>query len=334
MNTNKAGNSPKKIVNPKFYFIAALSSLGAMGLFWSLDDSLIYIFLGTTVYFFFLVYWNRERDSWQQEKTYKGGRANNFWKGIFNKKSHSPYRPEAQSRTQGDSKIIVGVVLFVFFSFFIIVIAVLVFSEDDVTDETPYYDVAENYRYGAQYDSAILFYRKALNVDENHADALVGYGNSMLGLNNYDSAKYYINKVLQQDPENEYAHYSKGLVHYYEKDFPTSLSESLAAIRINPQYYDAILLAGDNYYSQNKYDSAIQHYETAYKNGSRSAELCHIMAYIYDSHNKTDQAIRLYKETLEYDTSRKEVYFRLGEMLPGKEGEIYRNQAEQMNSTD
>jgi hypothetical protein len=51
------------------------------------------------------------------------------------------------------------------------------------------------------------------------------------------------------------------------------------------------------------------------------------MAYIYDTQGKTADAIKFYKEAIELDESRVEIYSRLGELLPGEEGNAYRTKA-------
>ena len=89
-----------------------------------------------------------------------------------------------------------------------------------------------------------------------------------------------------------------------------------------------MLLAGDCYYAMRQFDEALSWYEKAYENeGSRSRILCHIMAYLYDTKGNTARAIDLYKEALNYDSSVVEIHKRLGELLPGPDGEYYRTQA-------
>ena len=70
-------------------------------------------------------------------------------------------------------------------------------------------------------------------------------------------------------------------------------------------------------------------YEEAYAKGYRSAGLSHVMAYIYDIKGETQKAIPLYKEAISYDTTRTEIYTRLGELIQGEEGNEYRQKAAQ-----
>jgi hypothetical protein len=51
------------------------------------------------------------------------------------------------------------------------------------------------------------------------------------------------------------------------------------------------------------------------------------MAYIYDTKSQAQKAIPLYKEAISMDTTRTDIYRRLGELVPGEEGNLYRQKA-------
>jgi hypothetical protein len=51
------------------------------------------------------------------------------------------------------------------------------------------------------------------------------------------------------------------------------------------------------------------------------------MAYIYDTKGEYNKAINLYQEALSYDSSVVDIYTRLGELLPGADGNPYRSKA-------
>ena len=58
--------------------------------------------------------------------------------------------------------------------------------------------------------------------------------------------------------------------------------------------------------------------------------LCHIMAYIYDTKGDYAKAISFYQEALSYDSSIVDIYQRLGELIPGDDGNFYRTKAVQL----
>ena len=98
-------------------------------------------------------------------------------------------------------------------------------------------------------------------------------------------------------------------------------------ISLYPDNTDAIMVLGDNYYSQENYNEAIVWYKQAYDKGARKPSLLNVMAYIYDTQNQKGKAIQLYKETLGQDSSLVDVYIRLAELEPAY-SEWYRKKAE------
>jgi hypothetical protein len=54
------------------------------------------------------------------------------------------------------------------------------------------------------------------------------------------------------------------------------------------------------------------------------------MGYIYDQRGDQEKAIHLYQEALNYDSTRVEIYNRLGELFPGLDGEQYRITAREL----
>ncbi|MBA4056078.1 MAG: hypothetical protein C0490_15290, partial [Marivirga sp.] len=176
--------------------------------------------------------------------------------------------------------------------------------------------------------SAYVNYKRAIQVDPEYAEAFVGYGNVLIVRNERDSAIQMFNKALEINPAYKEAVYSKGLVLYDQKKYSDGIALLTPLLEANPDYYDAMLLLGDCYYIQAKYDEAIPWYENAYQNGgNRSRMLCHIMAYIYDNKGDLGKAIPLYQEALSYDSSVVDIYQRLGELIPGEEGNFYRSKA-------
>lgn len=71
-------------------------------------------------------------------------------------------------------------------------------------------------------------------------------------------------------------------------------------------------------------------YTQAYESGYRSSALSYVLAFIYDEQGKTSEAINFYKEAIEYDSTIVDIYTRLGELIPGEEGNVYRAKANQI----
>jgi tetratricopeptide (TPR) repeat protein len=159
-------------------------------------------------------------------------------------------------------------------------------------------------------------YSEVLQNDPDNIDALTNTGNVFFERESYDSALYYYDRVLQLDVRNVTALYNKSLVRFNQKDFSGAASLASQCIQIAPGNTDALMLLGDCYESQGNHDLALAQYDKAYEKGVRTAGLSNMMAYLHDKKGNTVKAILFYKETLELDSSRADVYTRLAELEP------------------
>lgn len=328
--------------NSSVFFLLAWILLFVMALLWSLDTFFIFIFLGAASYFLFLGFWHRPEIDVRKvgqtsvnRKQSHGSRqlAPLGMSDLVEKIRHTIKSTAPLSHTQKARVFVSRVMIFILAIFLIAIISIL-FSESQMPDEEAavYYQRAEQFRVLEQYDSADRYYQTAISKSPAYPAALTGYGQSWLAREKYDSAVAQFQKALDIDPAYEDARYGKALTYYYLKNYKQSLKETLRMIDDSPEYLNAVLLSGDNYYMQQRYDSALIFYEDGYSRGERSAGLCHVMAYIYDTKGDQQKAIEFYKETLSYDSMRLEVYDRLGEFFPGVEGAFYRSRATQLKT--
>lgn len=316
------------------YFIIASVLLALMALLWSVDDAFIYIFLGAAAFFLFLGFYNRPvktdytspHSAFQRaDRQSAGQRSPDVFRAlreIFYRQANSP---------QQKSRVIALAVAFFTFTFFFLIFLSVIFSDSETSSGTgDLFQKAEQFRWNGEYDSAAFYYRQVLSEDPDHMEALLGSGNNWLAKGAYDSAVAMFDRVLDADAYHDEARYGKAVGLHYKKSYRQSLNETLKIVQANPDHAEAVVLTGDNYYMQQRYDSAMYWYESAYEKGQRSAWLCHVMGYLYDTKGDQKKAIDLYKEALGYDSTRTDVYVRLGELFPGEEGEFYRNMARQL----
>jgi tetratricopeptide (TPR) repeat protein len=200
----------------------------------------------------------------------------------------------------------------------------MVFFSRGSVDSQRYLQSAKDYYDTDQYDSAYANFRRVLNNDNQNAEALFGYGNTLFTKGYPDSSIYYYDRVLELEPAFYDAQYNKAWVFYQQKKYNESIEELNSLIESNPDYYGAYQLLGDCHYSTSNYDDALLNFETAYNNNWKNQWVCHVMGYLYDVKNDTERAVGLYEESLQYDENNAEVLKRLGELLPGERGEVYR----------
>jgi len=326
----------------KAYFSIAIVLLVIMALSWSVDTSLVYIFLGAASFFLFLGFYNGPFDgvsgSFMRSNQYaKGDGEFNTSSKEFLKNILGLTFDSAQGRHLKTSDTLRKWIRLAGFSVFSILLITLIVnmltSGDQSHDAVGYYQAAEQNYFAGEYDSAYANYRRAMKLAPEYQEAMVGYGKLLIANDELDSAVLVFTKVLEINPGYIEASYNKALAYYSQKKYLESIKTLSTIIDSNPEYYDAMLLLGDAYYVQRQYDDAIVWYENAYRNGGiRSRLLCHIMAYIYDTKGEYDKAIRLYQEALSYDSAVVEIYQRLGELIPDENGNFYREKAAQMSN--
>lgn len=337
--------APKPANKSRSYFVIGFILLFVMAAIWSLDNSFVYASFGAAVFFFFLAFYNRPGQSTsgyqQRTRQYSSKQYSSPRKDIvteildsFKGKGSQPSkaRPQQQSQQLENSRKFVMMVLLFIGSIFVIIIMAVLFADDpaEAVETNEFYKKAEQARYAGNYDSSEYYYRKALTDDPENLDALNGLGILSLNQQRYDMAVTQFDDALRVDPDFEYARYNKALTLYYQHNYRRSLNESFDLLKRSPEYYGAMQLAGDNYYEQQRYDSAKYWYDQGYNSGYRTAWICHVLGYLYDRNNETERASELYKEALSYDSTKVDVYVRLGELYPGQEGNFYRTKAAQL----
>jgi tetratricopeptide (TPR) repeat protein len=331
---DKDSQLSEKKFRPQTYFIIAYVLLFAMALFWAVDDSIVYILFGAAVYFVFLGFYSGlGRNAFASSRIFESGSPTTRWSSglgnVFQKRKASQARyTNPTTKPAAGKRIVVLAMAAIFVSFFLIIFGSIFNASTDYTTSLDYFALAEQqYAMGA-YDSAYINYRRAWKEDETNASAMLGYGNVMAYRKQNDSAVVMYDKALELDPDLLAASYAKAGLYYNLERYTESIAVLVPVLQENAEYYDGMLMLGDCYYALRQYDEALIWYENAYENGGvRSSILCHIMAYIYDSKGDYSRAIVLYKEALTYDSTIVNIHKRLGQLLPGDEGNYYRTQA-------
>lgn len=305
----------------KMYLVSGIVFLFLMAILWGADPSFRYLTVGFAAYFLFMAFWLRPRTVEYTEADEAFDQLKDDLKTIFSKKTHSYKSPRTTAPRRNDPRVIGIAGIFIFFVFTSITLAV-VFLSDDQTAQSEQSDPdtsAETYE--------IESLRAAVTSDPGNTDALINLGNAFVQSAEYDSALKYYQRAVEIDGSEKAAHYNIALVEFFQEKYRSSIARLRKTLTIDPEYQMAMALAGDNYYAEQNYDSALYWYEETYRRGERNPDLSHRLAYIYDTKGNISQAVIYYKETVNLDSSRAEVYGRLGELMEGDEAQRYRDLA-------
>ncbi len=315
----------------RMFFIIAVVLLFVMAFLSSLGDAFIYI-LGGLSFFFSVLAWQ----SWQKATPEDFSHYDRGERGqSFSETFRATFRQEPKVKAPKTSPVVTQVIrriVIVLVSVVggLVVLGIVIVAITVNDDDEPEYagqDAATLYNSG-NYPAAYQAYRLMLAGNEGDADSYYWMANAKVYLDERDSALYLYDQALQKRPEMLEAAYGKALIYYNEKNYSRATDELRYVFDRSNEHMDSYLLQGDIYYVNQQNETALGYYERAYELGARSQELSHILAYIYDVKGDKARAIEFYKETLQYDPDIESVNQRLGELLPGEEGNAYRDKTQ------
>jgi superkiller protein 3 len=163
-----------------------------------------------------------------------------------------------------------------------------------------------------EHQKALIYYDVILKENPFYILALLGKGNALMGLKRISEAESLFKKVLQIDPENEYALAELGIVAYYKGDdnnaeqlFNKSLSKN------NKTYTCPYEGLGLLYLEQGKLKEAETNFKKAIDINPRiEYKKYNGLARIYLKHGKIEEAKKLLKKSIQnypYDNEAKEL---------------------------
>lgn len=280
-------NEEKQKLKSDRLFKMAIGVSLLFGVTWGLPGVFNWLFFGAAFYLFFLSWFHRPRKA--PEPTYE-----RFQQGAAN----------MHEQRQNASKRIAIIISLVIFGFFFFLILIGTFMSDDEGMEVT---TTESY---TNED------RMTLAEDPNNVEALTNIANEFLSDSQYDSAIFYYQRIINLDRQNENALYSLGVAYYNQTQYQKSIDVLRACAQAYPENGDALLILGHDYYDQQKMEDAFVWYTKAYEKGVRNAFLSHVLGYLHDTKGNVQRAIEFYKEAVEQDSTKTDVYTRLAELEP------------------
>ena len=277
--------------NRRVYGVISAIAWFALALFWSVDMSFRWIFFGVAFAFGSIYLLKRGAFDFKS--------ADFFQQPKRSKRSNVPDEVILTTSQKGALYFGVGTLVTLVLAFVIYAL----FSG---------FETQENEEPSSETNTEIVL------TNTNNADEVLEQGNNFFNNSQFDSALIYYKHALRLSPGFKEAHYNIALIYSSQSDFSKAILTLEECLKSNPNYGDGLQLMGNCYYGQKRNDEALQYYERAYASGTRNAELSHYMAYLYDLKNNTLKAIDFYKEAIQQDSTRVEVYKRLAELEPEK----------------
>lgn len=133
-------------------------------------------------------------------------------------------------------------------------------------------------------------------------------GTNYYNLGSYDSAMIFYDKALAENAGDLDAQYGKALTYFSKGDLDASLCWTRKSIRTKSDYNLSWWLLGDIYYTKQQYDSAAICLERAYSYNTEDADFYLLMAQTYESLDNKQRAVEFYRKVIEKDDTRTEAY--------------------------
>jgi len=150
-------------------------------------------------------------------------------------------------------------------------------------------------------DSELL--EKIETIFQNYAELELdeiykNIGNSYYQKGEYEKALEYYQKAININPKHTSAHYNIGIIYQNRNEDDKALEYYQKAININPKYVDAYNNIGIIYQNRNEDDKALEYYQKAININPKYALAHNNMAIIYDERNEDDKALEYFQKSI------------------------------------
>ena len=168
------------------------------------------------------------------------------------------------------------------------------------------------------FEQAIQYYDKAINLNPNYAIAYFYRGNAYGNKGELDQAIQDFTKAIDLNPNDAKAYNNRGIAYGTKDDFDLAIQDFTKAIDLDPNYAKAYFYRGIAYSDKGELDQAIQDYDKAIDLNPNDAKAYFYRGNAYSNKGDFDQAIQDYDKAIELDPQLAEVYNNRGNAYSDK----------------
>jgi len=152
--------------------------------------------------------------------------------------------------------------------------------------------------------------QRCLALNPNFDNAMTGLARALVKLGRVDEAKSWLNKALQNNPQNYRAWYQAGLLDAVSNP-AAALSAYEKTIAIQPNFSAGQRDLGMLLFQQKNYAAAASHLEKALGLGLEDARLHNFLGICYNRTNRTLKAVREFQRAIALDPNLAEAHLNL-----------------------
>ena len=164
------------------------------------------------------------------------------------------------------------------------------------------------------YQEAITQYSKAQKIEPHNTDINRRIGLMYYYLPKYDSALFYYNLVLTDNPKDSISYYQRGFVYLDSGEYQRAVNDFTAAFNFSKTSADACFNIGKSYSGLGDFNNAIEYYKMALTLFPNDKFSFYEIGYSYASASvpNNDSALKYYNKAIEQDKNYYEPYFNRG----------------------
>lgn len=162
-----------------------------------------------------------------------------------------------------------------------------------------YITKANDLVYAKKYKEAIVFYKKAVEIEDINSKLFFNISVSYLQLKEYYNAKEYLLKAISLNTNYTAAYINLGIVYKRLKNFNKSLKTLYKALKLSPNDPDIFYNLANTFSSLEQYDDAIKYFDKTLTIDENYYKAYYGKGLVYNHILDYNSAFKLFQKTLE-----------------------------------
>lgn len=164
-------------------------------------------------------------------------------------------------------------------------------------------------------------FKHILSKDSTNTEALISLATTYSQQLDFENSFLNINKALKINPKLRDAYVLKGTNYLHLQNMELAKSSYETAIQQDPEFFEAYLMLGSIYQSENN-EICLEYFTTAAKLKPKNNDVLYAYAYANQLHDKLDEAKHTYRKMIRLDTTYSQALFQLGYIKQWKENDL------------
>ena len=142
-----------------------------------------------------------------------------------------------------------------------------------------------------QYEEAVKFFNRAIELKADYAEAFLSRGNAFFKMGNHKRAIWDYDKAIELSPDLIKAFNHRGYCYYETKDYRRAIEDFTHVINKMPDYPDVYLSRGKIHLEKGRFDVAFTDFEKAVQLDPKSHEGMYLKSLTFLGKKDTAQAL-------------------------------------------